>query len=173
MKVAAFTAALFVAMTATAFDAQADGRLSGWRQNGAGGISAGTIHNWTGPNGGQLFGGRGFATDGQGGGVFGSRGCATGNGGWACRAGGTAFDGNGNVTHGSGFAAQGPNGGWIASQGGFTRNAAGGWAGGRTTTLSGANGSYVGSSSYSSDGGYVHTGTCYDVAGNVVACPRR
>jgi len=173
MKLMTLSAAALVALTTFTLDASAEGRLGGWRQNWAGGVTGGSVHNWTGPNGGTATGVRGGWTNGDGDGVFGSRGCVSGAAGQGCRAGVTTFD-NGTVNHQSGFVAQGANGGSATSRGGFTRNADGTSAGARATDIIGPNGgSYAGQTTWDSQTGVTHTATCMDAYGKTVPCPTR
>ncbi|MGF1623844.1 MAG: hypothetical protein ACFCVH_03085 [Alphaproteobacteria bacterium] len=159
MRLSMLSAAALLAVSTLTLEAHAEGRLSGWRQNG--------------PDGGWATGLRGGVSDGNGAGAFGSVGCAAGPAGRACRAGATTVDGNGTVNHRSGFVAQGANGGSASSQGGFVRNPDGTWAGGRSTDLTGANGSYAGQTTWSSQTGVTHIATCLDPYGKTIPCPTR
>jgi hypothetical protein len=145
----------------------------GARANGAGGITAGQLHDRTGPNGGTLRGGRAIATDGQGAGIAGSANCATGAAGRACRAGVTARNAEGEVAHKSGIKIDGANGRELESVGGFTKDADGNIDQGRTTAAAGEQGSVVVDKSYTTETGRARTVTCANAAGEVVACPTR
>jgi hypothetical protein len=114
-------------------------------------------------------------TDGQGNGAAASGGTVRGpNGGRAVRGSGTTVNADGTVNHQGGVAVQGQNGS-AQSRGGFTRNADGTVQGGRSTTATNSNtgNSYQGQTTYDSQTGVQHSGTCYDAAGNVIACPSR
>ena len=68
--------------------------------------------------------------------------------------------------------ANGPNGGTASTSGGISRDADGHVSGARTTTATGANGNgYTGSTTVS-DGTLVHSRSCTNAAGDVIACPR-
>jgi hypothetical protein len=172
-----FALATLAMVLASAFaveNASAEGRLHGWRSNAAGGVTAGGVHNVTGPLGGQRAGARGIITDGQGNGAAGGVNCARGAAGQACRAGATTWNADGSVNHQSGATVQGANGGSATTQGGFTRNADGAVSGGRNTTATGAQGNtYSGETTYNSADGVSHTATCTDPSGAVIACPTR
>lgn len=166
-------AALLAAATLTVGAADAQGRARGARQNAAGGITAGQVHNNVGPNGGQRVGGRGVVTDGQGNAAAGAANCAAGAAGRACRAGAVTRSADGTVTRQGGAAVEGANGGSASTQGGFVRNPDGTYSGGRTTEAAGANGTHSAQTDYNSETGVTRTVTCTDAGGAVVACPTR
>jgi hypothetical protein len=143
------------------------------RDNAAGRHTAGAVHRNTGPNGGTVANGRAVKTDGEGNGVAVRGSKITGpEGATAERAAKNTRSADGSATHASGFNASGVKG-TVDSQGSASRDADGNVIQARTTTATGANGnSYNGSTTYSKDTGVVHTGTCTDAAGQVIACPR-
>lgn len=174
MKSWFMAAAATLALTAFSIDSADAGRLRGARQNAAGGVTAGAVHNTQGPNGGRSVGGRGVITDGQGNGAAGSANCASGAAGRACRAGYTTRSADGAVTHQSGAAFEGANGGSGSTQGGFTRNADGTYSGGRTTSATGAQGnSYNADTAYDSETGVSRSVSCTDASGAAISCPTR
>lgn len=168
----AATAAL--ALTAFSIDAASAERLRGARQNAAGGVTAGSVHNTQGPNGGRSIGRRGLITDGEGNGVARSANCASGGAGRACRAGYTTRTADGAVNHQSGAAFEGANGGSGSTQGGFSRNADGTYSGDRSTSATGAQGnSYNADTTYDSETGVSRSVSCTDASGAAISCPTR
>lgn len=174
MKRFTLAASLLSVALLSAGTADAQQRVArGAHKNGAGGVTAGQVHDRTGPNGGTLRGGRGVATDGQGNGIAGSANCARGDAGRACRAGMTTRSAEGEVAHRSGFRAEGANGRELESAGGFTRDADGDVNQARTTEASGEKGSVTVDKSYTTQDGRNRTVTCANAAGEIVACPTR
>ena len=167
-------AGLLTVATIAVQAAEAQQRVArGARGNAAGGITAGQIHDRTGPNGGTLRGGRGILTDGQGNGIAGSANCANGEAGRACRAGVTTRTAEGEVAHRSGIRVEGANGKELESAGGFTKDADGNINQARTTEASGEQGAVTVDKTYTSEAGRTRTVTCANTAGEIVACPTR
>lgn len=158
------TAALLTALAAP--PSHAGARLAA---RGADGAAVGAIRQ--GPNGGGFARGRAINSDGQGNARVVSGGAFRGpNGGGGARAGTTTSAADGSLTHDSGLQASNARGN-VTSQGSATRSADGELTQSRTTTATGATGnSYSGSTSYSKETGVVHSGTCTDASGTVIAC---
>jgi hypothetical protein len=167
-------ASLLTVATIAVQTAEAQQRVArGARGNAAGGITAGQVHDRTGPDGGTLRGGRRIVTDGDGRGVYRSANCATGEAGRACRAGVTARNAEGEIAHKSGIRVDGANGRELDSVGGFTRDADGNIDQARTTEASGEKGSVTLDKAYTTETGRSRTVTCANTAGEIVACPTR
>lgn len=158
--------AMILAFTAVAADAQR-ARVHA-RGNG------GSVTAARGPNGSAIRG-HGAVQNADGsvttasGGAFRT---ATGAG---ARASTTTVNPDGSATHRGGFAAQGTRGS-ASSSGSLTRNADGTYSGGRTSsgTNAATGTSYNGSTQIDPTTGQpVHSGTCTDASGAVIACPRR
>lgn len=167
-------ASLLTVATIAVQVAEAQQRVArGARTNGAGGVTAGQVHDRTGPNGGTLRGGRGVVSDGQGNAIAGSANCANGEAGRACRAGVTTRTADGAVRRQSGIQAEGANGGTLDSTGGFTKDAEGNISQARTSNASGEQGSVAVDKAYTTETGRARTVTCANTAGEIVACPTR
>lgn len=98
----------------------------------------------------------------------------TPNGGTSARASSTTVNPDGSVSRNGEYAGSGPNGS-VNSSGSVARDANGNWSGGRTTSATSAatGNSYQGSTTIDpATGKPVHSGTCYDASGAVIACPR-
>jgi len=140
-------------------------------QNRTGGTSYSSASGIRGPNGGSVRG-RTFSTDGQGNMASGSAGVFHGPGGaFGVRASESTRTASGDVQHNSAMAIAG-NAGSVQNQRSFDKNEDGTLAGSSETTINSKNGgSYQGSTSYDSQTGVAHTGTCTDAAGNIIPCP--
>ena len=81
---------------------------------------------------------------------------------------------DGSVLHQSGVKASGSRGS-VNSTGGYTRNADGTLSQNRNTGITNAatGNSYQGSTSYDASNGLSRSATCYNAAGDVIACPSR
>jgi hypothetical protein len=143
------------------------------RQNGAGGISGGAARGFRTPQGGSGHA-WGFSSDGQGNVAGGSARAFRGpNGRTGARSGGFTRSADGTINHRSGAAVSGQRGS-IATRGSFSKDSSGNVSGSRNTTATSQSGAYYeGSTAFNSSSGVQHTGTCYDAAGNAVACPGR
>lgn len=169
---------IFAVLTASlglgiSMDSQASGRLRvhAVGGNAEGGRSATTLSAARGRNGGAYLHGRTTQTDDagnastSGGTAFRGRNGTTG-----ARAGTTGRGADGDISHQGGFSATSANGGHLQSEGGFTRNT-NGISGNRSTTATGADGNtYQGSTSYSRDSGFTHSGSCTDASGTTISC---
>lgn len=94
------------------------------------------------------------------------------NGGAGSRTSSTTANTDGSYTHSGQTYTNGPNGS-VNSSNNFTRSADGTWSGSSSTSATNANTgkSYTGSTTIDPTTGQpVHSGTCTDSAGNVVAC---
>ena len=155
--------------------ADAGGRFSarGFHANGAGGVTSSRVSGFRAPNAGA-FRSRTLSTDGQGNIAAGSAsafntpaGTIGGRGGYTTRT------SDGTVNHQSGMAVSGSMGS-VQSQGSLNKSSDGTVSGARNTNVQSASGaSYQGQTSYSTDSGLTHTGTCTDAYGNTVSCPQR
>lgn len=160
---------------AASFQASADRAVRFERGNPMGGNTAGVMRHQTGPNGGSFSQRRVVRTDDAGnarvvsGGAF-----QTPNGASGARAGTTLYGSDGSVQHQSGMTANGTRGS-VTSSGGYSLDANGNATQSRNTTATNAatGNSYQGSTSYSSETGFSHSGTCIDAAGNDIPCPSR
>jgi hypothetical protein len=134
-----------------------------------GGASTGFVAAGRGANGAYARGRR-VSSDGAGGTSVSSGGAYYGeNGATARRSGETNRGSDGAVAHQGTFSASGAKGS-LQSAGSSTKDANGVTAN-RTTEAVGANGnSYGGTTSYSKDSGFTHSGTCTDAAGNGISC---
>ncbi|MEH6756070.1 MAG: hypothetical protein V7676_01015 [Parasphingorhabdus sp.] len=128
-----------------------------------------------GPNGGSAVRARGTRqnTDGS---VTRASGGAyrTPNGGTSVRGSNTTVNPDGSAARNSGYAASGARGS-VNSDSAVARDANGNWSGGRTTSATNATtgNSYQGSTTIDpATGKPVHSGSCADASGAVIACPR-
>ncbi len=141
--------------------------------NPDGGTTAGATRYRSGVNG-SAARGHVVRTDGQGNAYAGSGGAfQSANGASGARAGATYYGSDGSLQHQSGMTASGTRGS-VSSNGAATVGADGSVSQNRNSTLYNAatGNSYQGSTSYNQTGGLSHSATCYDGAGNVIACPR-
>ncbi len=98
----------------------------------------------------------------------------TPNGGTSVRRSATTVNPDGSVSRNGAYDASGPRGS-VSSNGSVSRDAYGNWTGGRSTSATNAatGNSYQGSTMIDpTTGKPVHSGTCYDASGVVIACPR-
>lgn len=161
-------------MTAT-FEASADRAVRFERSNPMGGSTAGAMRHQSGPDGGSFSQRRVMRNDGEGngrvtsGGAFRTPGGASG-----ARAGTTTYGADGSVQHKSGVTASGARGS-MTSSGGYSVGADGAVTQNRNTTVTDAasGNTYQGSTSYNQTSGFTRSATCYDAAGNEIACPSR
>ena len=179
MKLRSVTLSLCLAMTLGGLSATpsayADRTVRFERQNPAGGTTAGSMRNHSGTNGGHYLQRRVVRTDGQDNGrVSGGSAFQTPGGASGLRGGSTYYHADGSVQHASGLAASGTRGS-ITSRGGYTRNPDGTITQQRSTHLSNAatGNSYQGSTSYDATNGLSHSATCFNAAGDEIACPSR
>jgi hypothetical protein len=98
----------------------------------------------------------------------------TPNGGNGVRGATTYYGADGSVQHKSGVNANGSRGS-LNSTGGYTRSADGTLSQERNTGITNAatGNSSQGSTSYDASNGVSHGATCYNAAGDVIACPSR
>lgn len=162
MRLLSIIAAALILSVAPSADAQV---VRGWRENAAGGVTAGAAHDTFGPNG-RTVGESGVVSNGDGAGVGGSRGCGrTYAGGEACRAGAFARGEDGELVHESGAVAQGAFGGTASTYGNFARDADGYLSGQRDSDFSIGDRDYSASTTFNSDDGFDHTVTCTQSSG--------
>ncbi len=149
------------------------GSFHGVHGNAAGGVTATRSSGFRAPNAGG-FRTRGLTTNGQGNVAAGSASAYhTPAGTVGGRASATTRTSDGTVNHQGGMAVTGSMGS-VQSQGGFTKSSDGTVSGSRDTSVQSQSGAaYQGNTSYSTETGITHTGTCTDAYGNVVACPSR
>lgn len=128
-----------------------------------------------GPNGGGAVRARGVRQNADGSVTRASGGAyRTPNGGTSVRKSTTTVNPDGGATRNGSYDAAGPRGS-VSSNGSVSRDADGNWTGGRTTSATNAatGNSYQGSTMIDpATGKPVHSGTCYDASGAVIACPR-
>ena len=157
-----------------AFPVSADRVTRFERDNPAGGTTAGVNRYRNGENG-SLAQRRVIRSDGAGNAraVSGSA-FRTPGGGSGARGATTYYGADGTVQHQSGVKASGSRGS-VNSTGGYTRNADGTLSQNRNTGITNAatGNSYQGSTSYDASNGLSHSATCYNAAGDVIACPSR
>ncbi len=145
------------------------------RANPMGGTTAGMTRHLVGEQGGSLSQRRVIRGDGSGNGRVVTGTVVQGaNGGTGARAGTTSRSADGSIQHQSGMSASGSRGS-VQSSGSTEVDSTGNISQGRSTSATNATtgNSYQGSTTYSSASGVNHSGTCYDSAGNVIACPSR
>jgi hypothetical protein len=128
-----------------------------------------------GPNGGAAVRARGMSQNSDGSVSRASgRAYRTPNGGTSARASRTTANPDGSATRNSSYAASGARGN-VNSDSSVARDAYGNWSGGRTTAATNAatGNSYHGSTMVDpATGKPVHSGSCSDASGAVIACPR-
>lgn len=146
--------------------------FKGARQNGAGGVTAGSRRVARGADGNYYKNGHGAYTDGSGNGrAWRSKGFHAPNGTSANMATGTTRNADGSLQHQSARYYNGQNGN-VSSNGTFSKNTDGQVTGNKNTSATGANGaSYTGSSSYDPTTGLTRTQICTNQYGETVQCP--
>lgn len=167
------TCLALTAMTSPDVSAESVRKFS--RSNAAGGTADGSRRVVTGPNGGTSASRRVIRSDGEGNATAGTgRVWTSPNGGVGGRAGHTTVGADGSVEHRSGVATSGAKGS-VSSQGSSQRDADGNVTGARTTNATNAatGNSYQGQTSYDKATGVSHSASCFDAAGNAIACPSR
>lgn len=98
----------------------------------------------------------------------------TPNGGTSVRGSATTVNPDGSVSRNSAYNASGARGS-VTSTGSVYRDSSGNWSGGRSTSATNAatGNSYQGSTTIDpATGKPVHSHSCYDASGALIACPR-
>lgn len=141
------------------------------KKNQAGGVSGGAVRGFKGQNAAGVSATE-VVTDGSGNVEAGNVKAFKGPNAAGARAGVTTRKADGSVQHQSGMAATGQQG-TVTSSGSYAKDASGNRSGERSTTATSTSGASVQGQTTYSGGDISHTTTCYDAAGNAVACPKK